>query len=91
MAQKIKKARVWKRPFDILVWFLSFTFIFGWPYIPFGPNLLAPPPAEATGEKMILLWDSTNDPIPAGWESDGTYDGYFLRGDAIALKRGRGI
>lgn len=68
-----------------LAWVLTFMLIIGWQIMPFMPSQHIPP-AEAAGEKMILLWDAIlGGLIPIGWSNASlTYGGYFLRGDTVA-------
>ena len=68
-----------------LAWILTFMLAIGWQIAPFMPNPHAPP-AEATGEKMVLLWDTAlGGTVPLGWRNASlTYGGYFLRGDTVA-------
>ncbi|RLC37531.1 hypothetical protein DRH29_01535 [candidate division Kazan bacterium] len=50
--------------------------------MPWPPNK----PARASGEKMILLWDTAlGGSIPTGWtNASATYGDKFLRGDSVA-------
>ncbi|MEA1909724.1 MAG: hypothetical protein U9M89_01710 [Patescibacteria group bacterium] len=69
----------------IFSWFLSVSFLFimsfGWLTAQYPPQK-----ARATGEKMVLLWDTAlGGNIPTGWtNASATYGGYFLRGDTVA-------
>lgn len=66
-----------------LTWFLIFLLTIGWQIIPFIPSQHIPS-TGATGEKMVLLWDTTlNGIIPTGWtNASATYGDKFLRGES---------
>jgi len=68
-----------------IAWILIFIMAIGWQIIPFMPSSYIPS-TEATGEKMVLLWDTTlNGTIPTGWtNASSIYGNYFLRGDTVA-------
>lgn len=65
-----------------IAWFMVFWLSVGWHWSAFFPIQTA----KATGEKMILLWDTAlGGTVPTGWtNASATYGGFFLRGDTIA-------